>query len=191
MPLIGKSCAVSRWKADSFRENTWAQLGLGMCISGGKASHAWSGRMASNDDKKGVPRRDFLNVAVGGSAAAFVAAGTYPVVRYLEPPPGRGQGAVRVGKLEEFPVGSVRTVLVGERPVLIIRTADEVRAFSAICSHLQCVVAYSSERKRIECPCHGGVYSTDGRNIEGPPPRPLDELLVTIDEGAVLVSAAG
>jgi cytochrome b6-f complex iron-sulfur subunit len=146
--------------------------------------------MSANDDRKEVPRRDFLNVAVGGSAAALAVAGTYPVVRYLEPPPGRSKGAVRVGELEKFPVGTVHTVLVDERPVLIIRTADEVRAFSALCTHLQCVVAYSPERKEIECPCHGGVYSMDGHNLAGPPPRPLDELSVTIDEGMVLVSPA-
>jgi cytochrome b6-f complex iron-sulfur subunit len=74
--------------------------------------------------------------------------------------------------------------------VVIIRTADEVRAFSALCTHLQCVVAYSPERKQIACPCHGGVYAIDGRNLAGPPPRPLDELVVTIDEGFVLVSPA-
>jgi Rieske Fe-S protein len=147
--------------------------------------------MADDDDGKGVPRRDFLNVAVGGSAAALAIAGTYPVVRYLEPPPGRSKGPVRVGELEKFPVGTVRTVLVDERPVLIIRTADEVRAFSALCTHLQCVVAYSPEHKQIECPCHGGAYSVEGRNLAGPPPRPLDELLVTIEEGVVLVSPAG
>jgi cytochrome b6-f complex iron-sulfur subunit len=148
--------------------------------------------MASNDDEKaGVPRRDFLNIALGTSAAAFAASGAYPVVRYLELPPGRAGGATRVGKLDEFPVGSARTVLVQERPVLVIRSADGIRAFSALCSHLQCVVAYSAERKRIECPCHGGVFSADGRNLEGPPPRPLDELVVAIDEGAVLVSLAG
>lgn len=147
--------------------------------------------MAANDDNGGVPRRGFLNLAVGGSAAAFAVAGTYPVVRYLEPPAEHGRGARPVGKLEEFPVGSVRSVLVDDRPVLVIRTADEVRAFSALCSHLQCVVAYSTERKQIECPCHGGVYALDGRNLEGPPPRPLDELTVTIDEGVVHVSTAG
>jgi cytochrome b6-f complex iron-sulfur subunit len=147
--------------------------------------------MSANDDRKGVPRRDFLNVAVGGSAAALAIAGAYPVVRYLEPPPGRSRGTVRVGELEQFPAGTVHTVLVDERPVLIIRTADEVRAFSAICTHLQCVVAYSPERKQIECPCHGGVYSIDGRNLAGPPPRPLEELVVTIDEGVILVSPAG
>jgi Rieske Fe-S protein len=144
--------------------------------------------MPENDDRKGLPRRDFLNVAVGGSAAALAVAGGYPVVRYLEPPPGATTGAVRVGELESFAVGTVHTVLVGDRPVLVIRTIDEVRAFSAICSHLQCVVAYSSERGQIECPCHGGVYGIDGRNLAGPPPRPLDELAVTIEDGFVLVS---
>jgi len=147
--------------------------------------------MSSNEDRKEVPRRDFLNVAVGGSAAALAVAGGYPIVRYLEPPPGRAAGAVRVGKVESFPVGTVHTVMVGERPVLVVRTADEIRAFSALCTHLQCVVAYSPESKQIECPCHGGVYSLDGRNVAGPPPRPLQELAVTIDEDFVLVSSAG
>jgi len=147
--------------------------------------------MPANDDRKGVPRRDFLNVAVGGSAAALAVAGAYPVVRYLAPPPGRSKGVVRVGELERFPVGTVHTVLVDERPVLMVRTADRLRAFSAICTHLDCVVAYSAERRQIECPCHGGVYSLDGRNVAGPPPRPLEELTVTVDEGVVLVSPAG
>ncbi len=143
--------------------------------------------MSSDDDRKDVPRRDVLAVAVGGSAAAFAAAGAYPVVRYLEPPEQPGAGPTPVGKLDEFPVGTVRTVLVDERPVLVIRTADEVRAFSALCTHLQCVVQYSADRKQFECPCHGGVYANDGTNVAGPPPRPLAELTVTIAEGTVLV----
>lgn len=145
--------------------------------------------MSSDGDPKDVPRRDFLAAAVGGSAAAFAVAGAYPVVRYLEPPPQPSAGMIPVGKLEEFPVGSVRTVLVEERPVLVIRTADEVRAFSAICTHLQCVVQYSAEHKRFECPCHGGMYSFEGAVVAGPPPRPLDELTVTLAEGTVLVGA--
>jgi Rieske Fe-S protein len=145
--------------------------------------------MASNDEGKDLPRRDFLTVAAGGSAAALAVAGAYPVVRYLQPPVEPAAGTTPVGKLEEFPVGAVRTVLVAERPVLVIRTADEVRAFSALCTHLQCVIQYSAEHKRFECPCHGGVYALDGTNIAGPPPRPLDELSVTVAEGTVLVRA--
>ena len=141
----------------------------------------------SSDGEKDLPRRDFLAVAVGGSAAALAVAGGYPVARYLDPPAKGPTGATTVGKLEEFPMGAVRTVLVDERPVLVVRTADEVRAFSALCTHLQCVVQYSGEHKRFECPCHGGMYAIDGSNLAGPPPRPLDELVVTIAEGMVLV----
>jgi Rieske Fe-S protein len=145
--------------------------------------------MSSDEEHKTVPRRDFLSVAVAGSAAAFAAASGYPVVRYLDPPARAPTGPTLVGKLEEFPVGTVRTVLVDERPVFVHRTADEVRAFSALCTHLQCVVQYSPDRGQFECPCHGGVYAMDGTNVAGPPPRPLEELTVMVTDGIVLVRA--
>ena len=146
--------------------------------------------MASNDEPKRVPRRDLLGVAVGGSAAAFAVAVGYPVARFIEPPAHPSGGPAVVGKLEEFPVDGAKMVTVDERPVLVLRSSSgELRAFSALCTHLQCVVSYSAERRQIECPCHRGVYSLDGQNIEGPPPRPLDELAVTVNEGSVIVSA--
>ncbi|HEY8087550.1 MAG TPA: Rieske (2Fe-2S) protein [Polyangiaceae bacterium] len=138
-----------------------------------------------------MPRRDVLGVAVGGSAAAFALAVVYPVARFVEPPSRPSGGPAVVGKLEEFPVDGARMVMVDDRPVLVLRGVDgQLRAFSALCTHLQCIVSYSAERRQIECPCHRGVYSLDGQNLEGPPPRPLDELLVTVNEGSVIVSAA-
>jgi Rieske Fe-S protein len=143
----------------------------------------------SDDSKK--PRRDFLAIAVGGSAAAFGVAAGYPVMRFVSPPATLSSGPVIVGKIDELPVGSSKTVVVDERPVLVIRAADgTVRAFSALCTHLQCVVAYSAERNQIECPCHRGVYSAAGENLSGPPPRPLEEIAVTISDGNVVVGAA-
>jgi Rieske Fe-S protein len=139
---------------------------------------------------KNRPRRSFLNVAVGGSAAAFTAAMGYPVARFAEPEARTTVGPATVGKLEDFPVGTARTVLAHERPVIVLRAADgTLRAFSAICTHLQCVVAWSADRKQIECPCHGGVYSSEGENIAGPPPRRLAEFAVTVSEGSVVVSS--
>ncbi len=144
--------------------------------------------MASGDDSEKVPRRDVLNVAVGGTAAAFGLAVGYPVVRFVDPPARPRVGSAAVGKLEEFPIGGARVVTVNERPVIVLRSRDGLRAFSALCTHLQCVVAYSAERKQIECPCHRGVYALDGQNLAGPPPRPLEELAVTANDGAVVVS---
>jgi Rieske Fe-S protein len=145
----------------------------------------------SDDDTKSAPRRDFVGVAVGVSAAAFAAAMGYPVVRYAAPRPRPSAGPTAIGKLEEFPEGGARTVVVDDRPVLVLRgRGGEVRAFSAICTHLQCVVGYVPATKQIECPCHRGVYDLDGRHLSGPPPRGLEELAVTVNEGTVIVSTA-
>ena len=143
----------------------------------------------SEDEPQSPKRRDFLNIAVGSSAAAFTAAVGYPVVRFILPRHRKDAGPTNIGKLQELPLGEAKTVLVNERPVIVLRTADgHVRAFSAICTHLQCIVGYSVERNQIECPCHQGVYSVDGQNISGPPRRKLEELIVTINEGSVILS---
>ena len=147
--------------------------------------------MGADDDRKNQ-RRDFLGMALGGTAAALAVAVVYPLGRFIEPTARPPSGPTTIGKIEEFAPGTSKTVLVGDHSVLVIRTADgEFRAFSALCTHLQCVVGYSPERNRIECPCHQGVYSVDGQNVSGPPPRPLDEYAVTINDGAVIVSMAG
>jgi len=144
------------------------------------------------NEPKNPPRRDFLGIAIGGTAAAFAAAVVYPLGRFIEPSSRPPSGPTTIGRVEDFAPGTSKTVLVQDRPLLVIRTADgEFRAFSALCTHLQCVVGYSPERNRIECPCHQGVYSIDGQNLSGPPPRPLDEYAITINDGAVIVSVSG
>ena len=50
----------------------------------------------------------------------------------------------------------------------------------ATCTHLDCVVGYQKDRSRIWCNCHGGSYDLTGRNIGGPPPRPLTPYKVNL-----------
>ena len=138
-----------------------------------------------------APRRDFLSVAAGGSAVAFAAAAGYPVLRYMEPRTRPPSGPTTIGRQEEFPPGAARIVAVEDRPVLVIRGEDgKFQAFVALCTHLQCVVGYSKERKQIECGCHRGVYNLEGLNVAGPPPRPLEVLDVALRDGMVVVSEA-
>jgi len=65
--------------------------------------------------------------------------------------------------------------------VIVVRAADsDFRAFSATCTHLDCIVGFQKERNRIWCNCHGGTYDLTGRNVAGPPPRPLTAFKVNL-----------
>ncbi|NUQ65947.1 MAG: Rieske (2Fe-2S) protein [Pirellulales bacterium] len=69
----------------------------------------------------------------------------------------------------------------GGKPCMVVVTPDgEVLAFNAICTHLDCTVLYRPGESDIFCPCHNGVYDLHGRNISGPPPRPLEQYKVTL-----------
>ncbi len=142
-------------------------------------------------DDKAPARRDFLGYAIGGTAAALGVMAIYPVVKFVQPMESTAPTAVQVGKAEKFPRGSSRMVMLGGDPVLVIRMEDgSFRGFVALCTHLNCIVAYSAAHKQIECPCHGGVYSLEGKNISGPPPRPLKRVDVSVVQGMVTVSQA-
>jgi len=145
----------------------------------------------ADDEARPAPRREFLNFAIAGTATTLGVLGAYPVARFLAtgaPPSAR---TARVGEESSFPRRSARTLLVGERPALVVRLGDgSFRAFVALCTHLHCVVHYSAERDRIECPCHRGVFAVDGTNLSGPPPRPLEPILVEVLDGIVTLREA-
>ena len=61
-------------------------------------------------------------------------------------------------------------------------------AFSAICTHLDCTVQFREDLSRIWCACHNGHFDLTGRNVEGPPPRPLDAFEVNVRGDEIVVS---
>jgi hypothetical protein len=70
-----------------------------------------------------------------------------------------------------------------------VRTAaGDLKAFSATCTHLDCTVQYKNDQGILWCACHNGKYDLNGRNISGPPPRPLDSFRVVVQGEEVLVS---
>lgn len=72
--------------------------------------------------------------------------------------------------------------------VYLVRTGEQdVRAMQSTCTHLGCRTSYDRRSKRILCPCHGGVFDTQGNVIDGPPPAPLPTLTTRVDNGQVLV----
>jgi cytochrome b6-f complex iron-sulfur subunit len=144
-----------------------------------------------HDDDGAPPRRDFLGKAISTTAAALGVMAIYPVVKFVQPLEESSPNTVKVGEAEKFPRGTSRMVVLGGAPVLVLRLDDgNFRAFKALCTHLNCVVAFSAAHKQIECRCHNGVYSLEGKNVSGPPPRPLEKVAVSVVQGMVVISEA-
>jgi cytochrome b6-f complex iron-sulfur subunit len=136
-------------------------------------------------------KRDFLQWILAGGVTAFLGAVLYPIFAYINPPKQAEVevSSVKAGKLTEMEKESGKIIKFGTKPVILIRTAnDEVRAFSATCTHLDCTVQFRKDFGMIWCACHNGKYDLNGRNISGPPPRPLDEFRVVIQGDEILIS---
>lgn len=124
-----------------------------------------------------VQRRKFVEVVLGSGILATAIAFLYPVLRYLVPPKALdlGGGSVVAGKVGELKPNSGKIFRFGNRPGLLVRTpSGEYRAMSATCTHLSCTVQYREDLQRVWCACHNGQYDLNGKNISGPPPRPLE-----------------
>jgi cytochrome b6-f complex iron-sulfur subunit len=136
-------------------------------------------------------RRRVMQFLLGGGLLASAASFLYPIVRYLVPPAAvdLGGDSVVAAKVGELKVNSGKIFRFGSRPGLLVRTADgEYRAMSAVCTHLNCTVQYRSDVREVWCACHNGFYDLNGRNVAGPPPRPLESYVVHINGDDVVVS---
>jgi Rieske Fe-S protein len=147
--------------------------------------------MAQSDTGNGAERRRLLRTVLGGGIGASILSFLYPVLSFVLPPRTQRSGAEsrEVGRETDIAPNSGVVFQFGNQPALLIRTPEgELRAFSAICTHLGCTVRYEPESKIIWCPCHNGVFDLHGRNVGGPPPAPLPEYQVNVREGTVVVS---
>jgi Rieske Fe-S protein len=143
----------------------------------------------ASEDKTG--RRSFLNYLLGTSVGATVLAIFYPVFKFIAPPDviEAAQTSVVAGNVGELAANSGKIFKFGNKPGLLIRTpSGELKAFSAVCTHLDCIVQYQPESKQIWCACHNGQYNLSGQNVGGPPPRPLEEFTVNTRGDEIIVS---
>ena len=142
-------------------------------------------------ESNGFNRRKVLNWILGGGLIAWIGMIFFPVLKYLRPPevPEANVSAVKAATTDELPPDSGKIFKFGSKPGILIHTPDgKWRAFSAICTHLGCIVQYRKDLDQIWCACHNGHYNLQGKNISGPPPRPLEEYAVNINGKDVYVS---
>lgn len=136
-------------------------------------------------------RRRLLRSLLGGGIGASLLSLLYPILSFVLPPRTQGSGAEsqEVGPADELQPNNGKVFQFGNQPALLVRTSEgELRAFSAICTHLGCTVRYEPDSKVIWCPCHNGMFDLHGRNIGGPPPTPLPEYQVNVRDGKAIVS---
>ena len=148
--------------------------------------------MATEDTQQVRPaRRRLVEILLGGGMFASVVSFLYPVMKYLVPPavPDLGEDEVVAGKVGELKANSSKVFRFGNRPALLLLTAEgEYHCVSAVCTHLGCTVQYRSDLLEVWCACHNGTYELDGRNISGPPPRPLESFQVNVRGTEIVVT---
>jgi cytochrome b6-f complex iron-sulfur subunit len=142
------------------------------------------------ESPKRLSRRTFFANAFLGLAGLLGAATlAQRFFEFLSPPaPPERELEVSAIALESVPDGGGTIVHLPSGHVAIERSGGTVRAFSAVCTHLGCIIQWQSVRDQAwYCPCHHGRYGRDGRVLAGPPPRPLTSIPATVRDGQVIV----
>ncbi len=142
-------------------------------------------------NSKPQSRRKFLDILLGSSVFLFLASVFYPVAKYLVPPrvSGPDVSSVSAGLLSEFKKGMYKIIRMGRKPIIVFRQKNgNVGALEATCTHLDCIVQFKDDTEQIWCACHNGLYDLKGRNISGPPPRPLGEFPVVIKDDEIIIT---
>jgi cytochrome b6-f complex iron-sulfur subunit len=120
-------------------------------------------------------------MGLGGLAARFLQY-LYPVV------PPEQIVEVAAGPRDAVPANSGIVVSLPEGHVVLLDAGGELRAFSAVCTHLGCIVKWQpTDHHAIYCECHGGMFTREGDVVGGPPPRPLPRYPVEVRDGQVFV----
>jgi menaquinol-cytochrome c reductase iron-sulfur subunit len=147
-------------------------------------------------------RRRFLKRLTGILTAPLAALLGWPLVHSIVGTVYRLPKATftKVGPMSSFPVGKpVSPLFEMQREtaylhgrtthdVWVIKHSDtEVTVFSPICPHLGCHYDWYPEADKFICPCHGSVFSIEGKVLGGPSPRALDILPHQIENGNLYI----
>jgi len=138
-----------------------------------------------------LTRRTFLNTLFFGWAAAFFSGTFYALMKFAFPTLGKEPDFVVLNRKDfvDLAANSVKAFPWGGTVGLYLKKADgSVIALKGVCTHMECNVAYKPEMKRFYCACHQGWFDENGKNITGPPPKPLERFEIE-EEGENLIIA--
>jgi cytochrome b6-f complex iron-sulfur subunit len=114
-------------------------------------------------NESGQTRRDFIKrFSVWAAASAGILA-SLSLIRQFIPRFSRQQKRFKIGRKNNYPLNSY--TYLPERQLFVYRDHEGVRAVSAVCTHLGCIIEKSDEG--FQCPCHGSCYNEDGEVVSG------------------------
>jgi len=152
--------------------------------------------------QEGLSRRGFFELVIAFLSALATLALAVPFVGSLVGPAfqKKKEHFAKVAALDSLPVGvpvevkysdlvedAFITQMTMNMVWVIKHSPANVTVYSPICPHLGCSYNWDPEANRFACPCHGSVWTIDGRVIGGPAPRPLDTLPAKIENGELYV----
>ena len=140
-----------------------------------------------------LERRGVLRVGLTGAiAVAFAGLGKV----FAKAAPATSNSAAssagtKIIKLASLKVGATHNFAAKNgAPAVLFRTKTGIFAYSAICTHQGCTVAYSGASKTLKCPCHGAEFDPykSAKVINGPAQSPLAKVKVKVS-GAWVIEA--
>jgi len=147
------------------------------------------------DAKQPTGRRTFLEWLVKGFLSLWGLGAAAVGISFLKAPGDErrpSQGRVACGPLSSLPVGGARFIRHGAGPLLVVRASEaQLQAFSAICTHLRCVLEWDEATQSILCPCHAGSFDRHGNVLGGPPTVPLRQYPVDVRADEIIVHLLG
>jgi Rieske Fe-S protein len=145
-----------------------------------------------------------LGLLLDGLVGAALAV---PIVRYLISPVSRSSNSgyeswLPLGPLDQFPAGQTRLATyrnpdtapsdgeTADIPCWVRNLGGQsFQVFAINCAHLGCPVRWFPQSNLFMCPCHGGVYYSDGSRAAGPPTRGLFQYSYKVENGRLLIKA--
>ena len=190
----GFSMSVGLWLASSFHaspyflasDSAYAVLWLSYLLL-----------LTNKGKRKGfemsLERRGVLRVGLTG-AIALAFAGLGRSLAKASPSTNNSaatSSGAKIIKLASLKVGATHNfVSKNGAPAVLFRTNTGVFAYSAICTHQGCTVAYSGASKTLKCPCHGAEFDPykSAKVVNGPAQSPLAKVKVSVS-GAWVIEA--
>jgi len=73
--------------------------------------------------------------------------------------------------------------------IICVTPSSSYLALASTCTHNGCTVAYNHNTDKLNCPCHGGVFDTNGTVTAGPPPKPLKKYNTTVNGNLITITS--